>query len=207
MVNWWNSMDLVGQIFALIAIPATLVLVVQSVMLLFGIGGEEGGIDLNGDGIPDTPGFEGDGDGGLALFSLRGIMSMAAIAGWSGLVMHEAEMPLALTVILAAAFGFIAMVGIAYIMKLAMKLQQNGNLDIGGAIGKVGTVYIPIPPNMKGAGKINLTIQERFIEIDAKTTADRKLATGESVRVTATDPTGMVVVEPLVDDSQGRNDE
>ena len=207
MVNWWNSMDLVGQIFALIAIPATLVLVVQSVMLLFGIGGEEGGIDLNGDGIPDTPGFEGDGDGGLALFSLRGIMSMAAIAGWSGLVMHEAEMPLALTVILAAAFGFIAMVGIAYIMKLAMKLQQNGNLDIGSAIGKVGTVYIPIPPNMKGAGKINLTIQERFIEIDAKTTADRKLATGESVRVTATDPTGMVVVEPLVDDSQGRNDE
>ncbi|MCR5681533.1 MAG: hypothetical protein K6G29_03700 [Clostridiales bacterium] len=197
MINWWNSMDTVGQIFALIAIPSTLVLVVQTVLLLFGLGGAADGIDIDGDGIPDTPGFEGDGDSGLALFSLRGIMSMAAVAGWSGLVMHEAEMPLAVTVLLAAAFGFLAMVAIAFVMKLAMKLQQNGNLDIGYAIGKVGTVYIPIPASMKGSGKINLTIQERFIEIDAKTRADRKLTTGESVKIVATDPTGLVIVEPL----------
>jgi predicted molibdopterin-dependent oxidoreductase YjgC len=51
---------------------------------------------------------------------------------------------------------------------------------------------------MKGSGKINLTIQERFVEIDAKTAADRKLGTGESVRITATDPAGLVIVEPLV---------
>ena len=191
-------MDIVGQIFALIAIPATLVLVVQTVLLLFGVGGLADGIDLDGDGLPDTPGFEGDGDGGLALFSLRGIMSLAAVAGWSGLVMHEAEMPLGLTVFLAAAFGFLAMVGIAFIMKLASKLQQNGNLDIGYAIGKVGTVYIPIPPKMTGSGKINLTIQERFVEVDAKTPCERKLNTGESVKITATDPAGIVVVEPLV---------
>ena len=198
MINWWNSMDLTGQIFALIAIPSTLVLVVQTVLLLFGVGGLADGVDLDGDGVPDTPGFEGDGDGGLALFSLRGIMSLAAVAGWSGLVMHEAEMPLGLTVFLAAAFGFLAMVGIAFIMKLAVKLQQNGNLDIGYAIGKVGTVYIPIPPKMTGTGKINLTIQERFVEIDAKTPCGRKLNTGESVRITAADPAGMVVVEPLM---------
>lgn len=191
-------MDIVGQIFALIAIPSTLVLVVQTVLLLIGVGGLADGIDLDGDGVPDTPGFEGDGDGGLALFSLRGIMSLAAVAGWSGLVMHEAEMPLGLTVFLAAAFGFLAMVGIAFIMKLASRLQQNGNLDIGYAIGKVGTVYIPIPPKMTGSGKINLTIQERFVEVDAKTPCERKLNTGESVRITATDPAGIVVVEPLV---------
>ena len=198
MINWWNSMDLVGQIFALIAIPATLVLLVQSALLIFGIGGGDGGVDLDGDDIPDTPGFEGDGDGGLALFSLRGIMAMAAVAGWSGLVMHEAEIPLPLTVFLAAAFGFLVMVAIAWFLKLATKLQQNGNLDIGHAIGKVATVYIPIPPKMTGSGKINLTIQERFVEIDAKTPADRKLATGESVKITATDPSGLVIVEPLI---------
>lgn len=198
MINWWNSMDIVGQIFALIAIPSTLVLVVQTVLLLIGIGGLADGVDLDGDGLPDTPGLEGDGDDGLALFSLRGIMSLAAVAGWSGLVMHEAEIPLGLTVFLAAAFGFLAMVGIAFIMKLAGKLQQNGNLDIGYAIGKVGTVYIPVPPKMTGSGKINLTIQERFVEVDAKTPWDRKLNTGESVRIIAADPAGIVVVEPLM---------
>ena len=51
---------------------------------------------------------------------------------------------------------------------------------------------------MTGTGKINLTIQERFVEIDAKTPCGRKLTTGESVKITATDPAGMVVVEPLM---------
>lgn len=197
MIAWWNNMDLVGQIFALIAIPSTLVLVVQTILLLIGIGDNDlaDGIDLDGDGIPDIPG-DGGSDG-LVLFSLRGIMAMAAVGGWSGLVMHEAGINLAVTVFLALAFGFITLVGIAWIMKLAMGLQSNGNLDLGAAIGKVGTVYIPIPENMKGTGKINLTLQERFIEIDAMTTAERKLATGESVRVVSTDETGVVVVEPL----------
>ena len=198
MIEWWNNMDLVGQIFALIAIPSTLVLVVQTILLLCGIGGDDidaDGVDITGNGVGDTPG-DGGGDG-LALFSLRGIMAMAAVGGWSGLVMYESGINITVTVILAAAFGFMALVGIAYLMKLAMKLQQNGTLDLGYAIGRVGTVYIPIPAEMKGNGKINLTMQERFIEVDAMTTSGRKLATGESVRVVATNENGMVVVEPL----------
>ena len=86
MIEWWNSMDLAGQIFALIAIPSTLVLVVQTVLLLFGMGDDDvetEGIDLNGNGVGDTPG-DGGGDG-MALFSLRGIMAMAAVGGWSSL--------------------------------------------------------------------------------------------------------------------------
>lgn len=194
-------MDLVGQIFALIAIPSTLVLVVQTVLLIFGIGGDDvdaDGVDITGNGVGDTPG-DGGGDG-MVLFSLRGIMAMAAVGGWSGLVMHQSGFSLTVTVLHATAFGFITLVGIAYIMNLATKLQSSGNLVIGYAIGKVGTVYIPIPPNMKGSGKINLTVQERFIEIDAVTPCDRKLTTGESVRVTATDENGMVVVEPVAKD-------
>lgn len=56
MIAWWNNMDLVGQIFALIAIPSTLVLLVQTLLVLFG--GEsdmDDGIDLNGNGQIDTP--------------------------------------------------------------------------------------------------------------------------------------------------------
>lgn len=196
MIAWWNNMDLIGQIFALIAIPATLVLLIQTIMVLFGGGDDmDDGIDLTGDGEIDTPG-NGGGDG-MALFSLRGLMAMASVGGWSGLVMHEAGINLAVTILLACAFGFLALVGIAYIMKLSAKLQSSGNINLGYAIGKVGTVYIPIPPSMSGSGKVNLTIQERFIEVNAMTTTDRKLATGESVRVVSTDETGMLVVEPL----------
>ena len=196
MIAWWNNMDLIGQIFALIAIPATLVLLIQTIMVLFGGGDDmDDGIDLTGDGEIDTPG-NGGGDG-MALFSLRGLMAMASVGGWSGLVMYEAGINPVVAILLACAFGFMALVGIAYIMKLSAKLQSSGNLNLGYAIGKVGTVYIPIPPSMSGSGKVNLTIQERFIEVDALTTTDRKLATGESVLVVSTDETGMLVVEPL----------
>ena len=84
-------MDLAGQIFALIAIPSTLVLVVQTVLLLFGMGDDDvetDGIDLNGNGVGDTPG-DGGGDG-MALFSLRGIMAMAGVGGWGGVAMCDA---------------------------------------------------------------------------------------------------------------------
>ena len=198
MMEWWISIGLVGQIYALIAIPATLVLVVQTVLLIFGFGGDDidaDGVDLNGNGMGDTP---GDGGGsGLALFSIRGLMAMAAIGGWSGLVMHASGFALPVTVLLSLAIGFLALVGMAYIMKLASKLQDDGNIDLGHAIGKVGTVYIPIPAEMSGAGKINVTVQERFLEVGAVTSCQRKLTTGENVRIIATDETGLVVVEPL----------
>lgn len=196
MITWWNNMDLIGQIFALIAIPSTLILLVQTVLVLFGGDSDfDDGIDLNGNGQIDTPG-DGGADG-MALFSLRGIMAMASVGGWSGLVMHEAGINIVVTIILAVAFGIMALVGIAWIMKLSARLQSSGNIDLGYAIGKVGTVYIPVPAAMKGSGKVNITVQERFIEVNAVTTSERKLTTGESVRVVATDETGMLVVEPL----------
>ncbi len=82
-------------------------------------------------------------------------------------------------------------------MNAVMKLQSNGALQLGTAIGKTGHVYIPIPPKTQDSGKITLNVQERFIEADAVTTADRKLRTGEIVRVVATDEMGLLVVEPI----------
>lgn len=198
MIEWWKSLDLAGQIFAIIAIPSTLVLTIQTVLLLFGIGDDDidaDGIDITGNGIGDTPG-DGGGDG-LALFSLRGIMAMAAVGGWSGLAMYNSGIPLTMSVIFAAVFGFLTLIGLAYVMRLASKLQSSGNIVLGYTIGKVGTVYIPIPPNMTGSGKINVTVQERFIEVTAVTSCDRKLMTGENVRIIATDENDTVVVEPI----------
>lgn len=178
-------MDLAARIFAIVAIPSTLVLVVQTILLFFGF-------DEEFDGDADIPG-----DDGMVLFSLRGIMGMAAVGGWSGLVLYQTGLPLGLAILLSLLFGFMALVGIAWLMKVSMKLQSSGNLDLGYAIGKVGTVYIPIPAEMKGTGKVNITLQERLVEVNAVTACGRKLATGESVRVVGTDETGVLVVEPF----------
>jgi hypothetical protein len=198
MLEWWNSLGIIGQIFALIAIPSTLILVVQTILIFLGIGDGDsidGAGDLADADISD--GVEANGDG-LAVFSIRGIAAMLSVAGWSGLAMYQAGWNIGLVILLSVIFGFIALIGIAYMMKAILKLQDDGSIDLGGAIGKSGKVYIPIPANMAGNGKINLTLQERFIEVDAVTACDRTLKTGETVRIVATDEVGTLVVEPIM---------
>ena len=196
MIQWWNSLDTFARIYAFIAIPSTLVLVVQTILLMIGMNDGDDGLDLTDNGIADTPG-DGGSDG-LALFSIRGIMALLTVGGWSGLARYASGVNRPLTILISAACGTAALFAIAYLMRAVMKLQSSGNISLSHAIGKTGRVYIPIPPHTQGSGKITLTLQERFLEADAVTTAERKLVTGEAVRVVATDDSGLLVVEPVV---------
>ena len=85
--------------------------------------------------------------------------------------------------------------GIAYLMKAVLKLQSNGTMQLGAAVGKTGEVYIPIPPKGKGRGKINIIVQDKYVELDAVTNSEETLKTGETVRVVSTDEMGLVMVE------------
>ena len=194
MANWWNSLTDLQRIFAFIGIPATLVLIVQTVLLLFGIGDGDDPTDIDGDGIPD-----GDtGDDGLTLFSVRGIVGMFCIAGWSGIVFIDLGLSSATAIVLALLCGAAALFGIAYLMKAVLKLQSNGTIQLGSAVGKTGQVYIPIPPKGTGRGKINIVVQDRYVELDAVTDSDDTLRTGETVRVISTDEMGLVMVERAI---------
>ena len=46
MIDWWNSLELATQIFYCIAIPSTLILLVQTVLTFMGIGD---GVDADAD--------------------------------------------------------------------------------------------------------------------------------------------------------------
>lgn len=198
MIDWWNSLELTQQIFACIAVPSTLILLIQTVLLLVGLGGGDGDADgdLDGDLDGDADGMDG-GDDGLALFSVRGIMSMLAVMGWSAMALLETSLPSFISILIAVVLGVLMLFFMAYVMKLIYKLQNSGNIDIGNAVGKMAQVYIPIPPSGTGAGKVHLTIQEQYCEFGAMTTASDKIKTGAYVRVVAVDEAGMLVVEPL----------
>jgi len=189
MLNWWNELLLAQQIFALIAIPSTLILAIQTILLLLGIG-DDADADIDADGIEM-------GDDGLALFSVRGIVAMLCVAGWSGVALLETALPQTVSVLLAALLGLATLVGFAYLMKLIMKLQSSGNIDYGNSIGHVAQVYLPIPPAGSASGKVTLTLQEKYIEVAAITTASETLKTGAYVRVVSVDDSGILVVEPL----------
>lgn len=192
MIAWFNSLTLIQRVFAVIAIPSTVILLLQTILLIFGFGDD----DADSDGVPDDIG-----DDGLALFSIRGIVAMLCVGGWSGIVLSEAGLNNIVVVILAAVIGIAALVGMAMLIKLLLKLQSNGNIQLSNAVGKVGQVYVPIPADSKGTGKINITIQEKYSELSAMTTETTDIKTGEMVRVVATDEVGILMVERLKNQS------
>ena len=192
MINWWNELDLIQQIFALIALPSTVLIIIQTVLLLIGIGGEsDTDVDVDDvDGI-DLP------DDGLAIFSVRGILSMLCITGWVAVALLETDLPAGVSIAIAIACGVATLIGMAYLMRAVNKLQSSGNIDVGNCIGKIGEVYIPVPAAGKGSGKVNLTVQEKYSEFTAITTACDQLKTGSYVRVVAVNEAGVLVVEPI----------
>ena len=103
MINWWNSLTTTQQIFALIAIPSTVVIIIQTILLLIGLG-DGGDADIDSDGVVD--GVDGD---GLALFSVRGIMTMLAVMGWSGMALLETALPEGVSILIAVVLGFLCL--------------------------------------------------------------------------------------------------
>jgi len=221
MITWWNGLELIQQIFAILAIPATLILFIQTILLLLGMGSDHDtaahGGDLAG-GAHDVGLHDGqlhdaslhDGsagswshdlpaghdasaheslapyhDTGLRLLTVRGLVAFFAIGGWAGIALIDVGMPPAWAGILALIIGFIALLLVAWMFRLMLGLQSNGNLDIGNAVGKTGEVYLRIPGALKGSGKITLVLQERSVEIDAMTDQPEDIGTGRQVEVIA----------------------
>lgn len=180
MSEWWNGLSLLSQIFAAIAIPATIIMILQSLMMFFGLGFESDvDVDISDDINIDIH----DSSDGLSLITVRGMVAFFSVGGWSGLVAATGGLPTVLSIIIAFIAGSISLVGIAFLFKFSLKLQGSGNLQIANAIGKTGKVYIPIPANRSGSGQITILIQERLVELSAVTNNDRMLKTGEFVTV------------------------
>lgn len=193
MTEWWESLSTLQRVFGFFALPATLVLIIQSVLVLFGIGHHEADF---GHAHVDVAHDHMDVSDGFALFSVRGLVAFFSVGGWTGIVLDGAGASPVITILLSLAAGTAALYTVALLFRMAAKLQSSGNIELKNAVGKNAKVYIPIPAKERGSGKVTLTLQERFVECDAITRASRGLKTGELVRVVAVVDENTLIVEP-----------
>lgn len=206
MIEWWSGLDTVLKILYCIAIPATLVLVIQTILSL--LGGFEGGggvdfsdtsgIDFHGGSdiseMADAADMGGAhtplGDGGnpadfsiMSMLTLQGIVTFLTVMGWSSIVAITSGTAVFPSILVGVALGFVAMYAAAKILHASGKLTENGTLDLRNAIGETGRVYIPIPAAGNGEGKITMQVQGRYIEGAAMAYGEETLPTGGTVRV------------------------
>lgn len=179
MVEWYNALSVLGKVYLWIALVATVLLIIQIIMLLFSSFG--GDLDLDGDGDIDV-----DTDSGVSLFSLKSITAFFAVGCWAGLLVCALTDSLQwISIPVALVSGGLAMTAVAFIIRGILKLQCNGVVDYEKLTGRQATVYVSIPPSRSGRGKITLTTQGKYMEIDAVTEDGEKIACDQVVEITA----------------------
>lgn len=191
MAEWWNALTTLEQFFATIAIPATLILLLQTIMLVFSFGGDTGEAD-SGDLVDEVGEIA---DAGLRLFTVRGFVAFFTVFGWTGLVLLKSDVHVGLSIVISVILGFVSMAFIAFMVVLFMKLQANGTQKIESAVGVSGTVYITIPANRHGFGKVTALVSGRLSEFDAVTDEDIAIKTGDAITVVSVSGGNILVVK------------
>lgn len=196
MNAWWEALTVFQQIFVCVAIPSTVLMAVQFVLTLIGIGdmGADADVDaaspeldLDIEDVTDAVDGRDPFDYGMAfrLFTLRGLVAFLAVMGWTGYALGDGSLGYGVAVVISIVAGFLMMLAIAALAYLFERLQSNGNIQITNAIGKSGTVYLTVPKNREGKGKINAVVQERYGEYEAVTDENEPLPFGTEVVIIA----------------------
>lgn len=193
MTEFWEGLSLLAKILFCTGLASTTVLLVQIILLIIGFSagsvGDVDGFDSDGDIDLD----DGDGDG-IGWFTVKGLVAFFALGSWTGFAMDVSGCHPALSVSIGVVVGVVALIGVALLYRALNKLQSNGVLNLENAIGKDAEVYLTIPANNGGVGKVTLTVQDRFIEAEARTNKDVPLATGSMVKVVSV-VNGVLIVE------------
>jgi len=175
--TWWSAMGNAEKIYWLIAVPFTAIFLVQLILTFIG-----GDFDHPTDATGHDVSFDQDHGIGFQFLSIKNLVGFFAIFGWTGIAMLHGGKSIGLVVIVSSIAGLLMMLIMATIMYYLGKLSEDSTLNLKNAIGKVGTVYLRIPPQRSGTGKIQVNVQG-FQTLDAITDDMEELKTGAVVEV------------------------
>ncbi len=188
MMTWWSTLTSLEQGLACLAVPATLTLIVQTLLVVFS-SSFDADTDLDGDGLLDA-----SMGSGVELFTVKGFVSFFAVFGWSSILLLKLGLPVALALLIGVALGVLCMFLMALAFAAFAKLQDNGNIQVSDALGVSGTVYIKIPSGRTGLGKVSAVVAGRYSEFDAMTDDEAEIATGAAVTVIACSAPNILIV-------------
>lgn len=196
MIAWWEGLSAMLKVLYCIAIPSTLLLIIQTILTLtgFGEGGaganpsDTSGLDLEVDSVDTEMDLELDGAdadiGTLRLFTFQGIVAFSTTFAWVAICLVKGGMQSAPALLLGGLCGAAIMYVVAKLLQVSAKLAENGTFDIKSAIGESAQVYVMIPGGGESGGKITLTLSARFVELNAITEGTESILAGSVVRVT-----------------------
>lgn len=191
MITWWTSLSTAMQVLWAITLSASLIFVIQTVMTFLGLGDHDADFDL------DTSDGSFDADPSMNLLTFRNLVNFCMGFGWTAVLMHEKIQSNALLIIVSVIVGILLVTVVMWIFKWLSGMQQTGNIDVHkSAVGCKGKVYLTIPGERKGEGKVQISINNAVREYDAVTDGET-IPTGKAIKVTEVINDYTLLVEEL----------
>jgi len=193
MIEWWTSLSVVMKILWAITLSASLIFVIQSVMTFLGAD-VDGGIDFDGGADVD---MSGDPGADMGLLTFRNFVNFFLGFGWTAILLRESVASVPVLMFISVLIGLGLVFAVMMLYKWLSGMQQSGNIDVfKSAADCQGTVYLTIPEERKGEGKVQIAINNSVREYAAVTDGP-SLKTGTSIRVVEAVSPGVLLVEEI----------
>jgi hypothetical protein len=170
-----------NTIYTVCAIAGGTVLALRFLLMLFGL--DHGDADVDMDAGLDHAGLDGGHGAGsvftfLSIQSISGFFTMFGLVGL-GLLQINASDIMSLFGALAAGIFTAWCTGMIFLSM--RRLQSEGTLVVGNAVGQTGTVYLTIPET--GTGSVSVAVQGSLRNMDAVSEDGHRIPTGSIIKV------------------------
>jgi hypothetical protein len=185
----FENLDPLLRIFWFVAIPTSLIFVIQTIMTFIG--------------VDATDGLEADFDGDIShaeapfqLFSLRNLINFLLGFSWTGISFFNTIPNKPLLIGLAVLTGALFVYFFFVIIKQVQKLAEDNTFKIDSTLHKTAEVYLTIPERKSGKGKVMVSVKGTFHELDAMTEYE-KIPSHTLVKVVKVVNGNVLIVETL----------
>ena len=194
--SWWAAMSGAEHAFWGVSIIFSVLFFFQFVLSLFGLEFESDGESELDNTATNSVATISSVDSDFAWLSVRSIIAFFTFFGWAGTIALSNGASLLIALVSATIAGTIAMLVVAYILFRLSKSAQAANADMDEALHKTGEVYLTIPGNKEGQGKIYIQVGTSLREVDAITEHLTTIPIGTLIRVTEVIDNDLLLVEP-----------
>jgi hypothetical protein len=184
-----NNLAPLLKTFWYLAIPTSLTFILQTIMTFIGADatdGLEADFDSN---------LEGTGEP-FQLFSFRNLINFLLGFSWSGISFYDLIQNSMVLILVSLAVGVLFVALFFFIIKQLRKLSEDNSFQLSHTINKTAEVYLTIPEEKKGTGKIMISVGGSVHVLDAITEHER-IKTGSIVRITQIGQNNFLTVEKI----------
>ncbi|MCA9297684.1 MAG: NfeD family protein [Phycisphaerales bacterium] len=160
--------------FTVPAIVATIYFCLRMGLMFMGAGGFDADADVDIDADLDIDTADGDASTeAFTFFSLQAIAAFLMGFGWGGFAsMLSFDGRFMTSLVVGMAVGVFNWFLMGWLTRYLLHLQSSGNISISDAVGQEGKVYLSVPAEGKGLGRVTVVIGSTQRTYDARTEGD-----------------------------------